>query len=147
MVKLVASKELAFQRSNPRGLLPPPTIPNIEVVEFAKLLGVFVMATLGAGKQMEYILQIRNQRLYLLNQLKKQELVKRQLLNVCNAIVISRITYAASWRWFASPAECNSIQIFLSKVNWWRITTEDTSVDVLEAVDYNLFNKSQYSNK
>ena len=42
---------------------------------------------------------------------------------------------------------CNSIQIFLKRVKRWRITTEDTSiVHVLDHVDYNLFNKSQYSN-
>ena len=43
------------------------------------------MKTLGASKQMEYILQLCNQRLYLLNQLKKQELANKQLLNVFNA--------------------------------------------------------------
>ena len=126
---------MTFHPQNSRGLLPPSTIPN------AKFPGIFVMDTLDGWKQIEYILQICNQRLYLLNQLKNQGLAKQQLLNVFNAIGMSRITYAAAaWREFASPAECNSIQIFINKVKRWRIMTEKRSIiDVFDAVDYNLF--------
>ena len=54
---------------------------------------------------------------------------------------------AAAWRGFASPVECNSIKIFLTKVKRLGISTEDNSiVDVLDSVDYNLFKKSQFSN-
>ena len=59
---------------------PSSTIPNIERVKFAKLLGVFFMGKLGEGKQIEYILQICNQRLYPLNQHKRQGLPKQQFL-------------------------------------------------------------------
>ena len=96
---------------------------------------------LGASKQMEYILQLYNERLYLLNQLKKQGLAKKQLLNVFNALVMSRLTYAAvAWRGFASPAEINSIQTFVNKVKRWCIVTEDKNIiDVLDVINYNLF--------
>ena len=68
-------------------------------------------------------------------------------VNVLNANVMSRITYAAdAWRGFSSSPECNSRQIFLNKVKRWGITTEDTSIaDVFDAVDSNLFKKSQYN--
>ena len=45
------TKELVFHRQNPRGLLIPPTIPNINRIKFAKILGIFVMDTLGAGNK------------------------------------------------------------------------------------------------
>ena len=62
-------------------------------------------------------IQLCNQGLNLFNQLKKQGLAKKQLLKVFNAIVMSRITYAAAaWRGFASSAEINYIQIFVNKV-------------------------------
>ena len=55
---------------------------------------------------------------------------------------MSRITYAAAaWRGFASPADCNSVQIF-KKVKMWGIMAEDTSISGVQVmVDYNLFKK------
>ena len=90
-INLCKTNELVFHRPNPRGFIPPPTLNNIERVKFAKLLGVFVMETLGASKQIEYILQLCNQCIYLINQLKKQVLAKKQLLNMFNAIVMFKI--------------------------------------------------------
>ena len=94
-INLSKTKELVFHRPNPIGFIPPPPLKNIERVTFAslQLLGVFVVETLGASKKIKYILQLCN---HLLNQLKKQGLARKQLLNVFNAIVVSRIT-AAAW--------------------------------------------------
>ena len=86
---------------------------------FTQLLGVYISDTLGAGKQIEYMLKTCNQRLYLLNELKKQGLSK-QKLNVFNAIAMFRLTCAtAAWRGYASSAECNNIQAFLIKAKRW----------------------------
>ena len=52
----------------------PPPLTNIEHVKFTKLLGVYIMDNFGAGKQIDYLLKICNQQLYLLNQIKKQGL-------------------------------------------------------------------------
>ena len=71
--------------------MPPPALSKIERVMFIKLLGVYISDTLGAGKQNEYILKTSNQRLYLLNQLKKQGLSKQKLNNVFNAIVMVKV--------------------------------------------------------
>ena len=85
------------------------------------ILGVYISDTLGAGKQIEYMLKICNQWLYLLNQLKKQGLSKQKLNNIFNAIVMSRLTYAtAAWRGYASSAECNNIQ-GLTLFIWWTV--------------------------
>ena len=107
---MLKTKEIAFHRPKPRGLVMPPPLTNIDRVKFAKLLGIYIMYNIGAGKQTDYLLKICNQRLYLLNQIKKQGLAKKQLLRVFDAIIIFRITYAAAaWRGFATVAECNSI--------------------------------------
>ena len=83
-------------------------------VKYATLLGVYIMDNLGAGKQIDYLLKICNQRLYLLNQIKKLILARQQLLRVFDAIITSRITYAAAtWTRFATGAECNATQAFL----------------------------------
>ena len=61
-----------FHRPNPRGLVMNPHFNNIERVKFAKLFGVNIMDNLGASKQIDFLLKICNQRLYLFNQIKKQ---------------------------------------------------------------------------
>ena len=94
--KYVEDKGNGLSLTNPRCLVPPPPLSNIERVKFTKLLGVYISETLGAGKQIEYMLKICNQRLFLLNQLKKQGLSKQKLNNVFNVIVMSRLTYAAA---------------------------------------------------
>ena len=85
-INMSKTKEMVFHRPNPRCLVPPHPLSNIERVKFTKLLGVNISDTLGAGKQIEYMLTICNQRLYLLNQLKKKGLSKKKLNNVFNAM-------------------------------------------------------------
>ena len=105
------------------------------------------MDNLGAGKQIDYLLKICNQRLYLLNQIKKQGLAKQQLLHGFDAIIISRITYAnAAWRGFATVAKCNAIQAFLNKVKRWGIISDDRSIgDILDGISHGLLKKMQFS--
>ena len=114
----------------------PPPLTNIDRVKFVKLLRVYIMDNLDAGKQIYYLLKICNKRLYLLNQIKKQGLAQQQLLRVFDAIIISRITYsAAALRGFATVAECNAIQVFLNKVKRWGIISDDRSIeDILDGI-------------
>ena len=129
--------------------MPPPPLSNIERVKFRKLLGVYISDTLEAGKQIEYMLKICNQRLYLLNQLKKQGLSKQELNNVFNAIVMSRLTYAAAaWKGYASSAECTNIQAFLIKTKRWGLICEDINFDdILNVHESKLFEKAQYRSR
>ena len=57
------TKKMVCHRPSPRCLVPPPPISNVERVKFTKLLGVYISDTLGAGKQIEHMLKICNQRL------------------------------------------------------------------------------------
>ena len=106
------------------------------------------METLGASKQIEYILRLCIERHYLINQFKMLGPAKNQLLNLFSAIVMFRITYAAAaWRRFASPAEINYSQIFVNKAKIWCIVTDNIDIiDVWDVIDYNLFRKFQYRN-
>ena len=119
---------------------------NIERVKFTKLLGLYLSDTLGAGKQIEYMLNIWNQWLYLLNQLKKRGLSKQKLNTVFNAVVMCWLTYAAAaWRGYASSAECNNFQAFLIKAKRWGLISEDINFyDILSVHESKLFKKTQY---
>ena len=57
-------------------------IYGIVRVGIAKLLGFWLQSDMDAGNQVEYITHICNQRLYLLNQVRKQGLPQAQLFNV-----------------------------------------------------------------
>ena len=57
-----------------RHYIPPSPLMQIEQVEEAKLLGVLLAPTLSAQSHVKDTISISNQRLYLLNQLRKQEL-------------------------------------------------------------------------
>ena len=57
---------------------------------------------------------------------------------------MSRVTYAAvTWRWCASSTECNFVQIFLEVKSWGKMTGAISIVDVLNAVDFNPFKKTE----
>ena len=73
-VNLTKTKKIVFHRLNPRNYLPPAKLNGIERVCIAKLLGVWLQNDMGEGKQVEYITRICNQRLQLLNQMRKQDL-------------------------------------------------------------------------
>ena len=82
-------------------------LPGIERVFCAKLLGVGY----NMRRHVDYIMHICNQRSYLLTQLKRQDLP--QLQSVFDAIVLSRVLYAApAWIGYLSAGEM-AIEHFL----------------------------------
>ena len=117
---------ICFHRPNPRNFIAPDNIPGIDRVTCAKLLGVWLQNDLGTRKHCDYILKICNQRLYLLNLLKKQVLPQLQLQTVFHAILISRLLYAApAWRGFARAADIDCIQWMLVKAKRWQLVSRD----------------------
>ena len=67
------TKEIVFRRPSLRHYIPPPII-QIEQIEEAKVLEVLLTPTLSMQSPVKYTITILNQRLYLLNQLRKQGL-------------------------------------------------------------------------
>ena len=62
-------------------------------------------------KHVDYIIHICNQRSYLLTQLKRQGISVAQFQSVFNAIVLSRVLYAApAWRGYLSAGEIACLQ-------------------------------------
>ena len=59
---LSKTKEIVFHRPNPRSIIVPSPLPNIERVTSIKLLGVYISHNLATN-----VLKICKQRLYLLN--------------------------------------------------------------------------------
>ena len=105
------------------------------------MLGIWLQSDMGAGRHIEYITHICNQRLYLLNQIRKQGLQQVQLLNVFQAIILSRILYASpTWYGYASDVHIDSIQKILGKAKRWHIVNSDfTAVDFIRDNDWGLF--------
>ena len=71
-----------------------PPLMQIEQVEETKLLAVLLTATLSMQSNVKYTINILNQRLYLLNQLRKKGLNVSGLTQVFMALVFARFQYA-----------------------------------------------------
>ena len=71
-----------------------------------------------------------------------------QLLNVFQAIILSRILYASpAWHGYASDVHNDSIQKILSKAKRWHIVNSDfIVVDLLTDNDFGLFQTVKASN-
>ena len=148
IVNLAKTKEIVFHRPNPKNCLSPKELEEVERVEVTKLLGVWLQSDMGTASHIEYITHICNQRLYLLNQIRKQGLHQMQLLNVFQAIIWSRILYASlAWYGYASDVHIDSIQKVLRKAKRWHIVNSDfTAVDLLRDNDLGLFHAVKASN-
>ena len=112
------------------------------------MLGVWLQSDMGAGRHIEYITHICNQRLYLLNQIRKQGLQQVQMLNVFQAIILSRNLYSSpAWYGYASDVHIDSIQKILGEAKRWHIANNDfTAVDLLRDNDLCLFHAVKASN-
>ena len=88
------TKEMIFNRPGPcRFIVPPPPVGFQRVTSF-KLLGVYPASTLYMETYVNYVLSLVNQRLYLINQLRKQGLSAKAREVVFHSLVISRLLYA-----------------------------------------------------
>jgi len=85
--------EIVFHRPNISHDLLPPIMHSVSQVAVAKLLGVHLRHDLNFS-QVESVVAACNQRLYLLAQLKKQDLGISALDSVFKAIVLNKIIYA-----------------------------------------------------
>ena len=148
IVNLAKTKEIVFHRPNPKNYLYPKKLKGVERVEVAKFLGIRLQSDMGVGRHIEYITQIFNQRLYLLNQIRKQGLQQVQLLNVFQAIILSRILHASpAWYGCASDVHIYSIQKILGKAKRWHIVNSDfIVVNVVRDNDLGLFHAVKASN-
>ena len=118
----------------------PPPLTKIERVKFAKLLGFILSITLVRVNKLILLLKICNQRLYLLNQIKKQGLVKQKLLRVFDDIIIARIIMLLLLGGDLQQLQsAMQYKPFLIKVKRWGIMSYDRRIhDILDEIDYGL---------
>ena len=102
------------------------------------------LADMGMKKYVEYIVNICNQRTYLLTQLKRHGLPTAQLRNVFDTIILSRVLYALpAWRGYMNASDINSLQQLFFKAKRWQLTTTNYDVTKLfENCDVALFKSS-----
>ena len=74
LINTYKTKENVFKRPLLRQYIPPPPITRIAQVHHVKLLGVFFTPTLTTSANINSVIAVMNQGLYLLNQLRKQGL-------------------------------------------------------------------------
>ena len=124
----------------------PPHLTNIECVKCTKLLVVYIMDNLGVDKEMYFLLKICNQRLYLLNQIKKRGSSKTRITPCFQRYNNISCHICCCFEGFATAAECNAIQAFLNKVKRWGIISDDRSIDdIFDEIDYGSFKKIRLS--
>ena len=85
------TKEIVFRWPSMRNYIPPSPLMQIEQFEEAKLLKILLTITLSMQSHVKYTISILNQRLYLLNQLRKQELNVSGLTQVFMALVVTSL--------------------------------------------------------
>ena len=94
------------------------------------------------------ITHICNQRLYLLNQLKKQSLPRVELQSVFVAIVLSCLLYASpAWNGYATASNMESLKKVLIKAKHWQIVDKDFVLEELfQDCDRALFSAAESNN-
>jgi uncharacterized membrane protein SpoIIM required for sporulation len=86
--------EMVFHRPGPCRLIAPPPLVDIEHAANFKLLGVYIASTLSMETHVNYVLSLVNQRLYMINQLRKTELSAKAHEVIFHSSIISNLLYA-----------------------------------------------------
>ena len=96
---------------------------------------------MNPSEHVDCVLRMCNQRLYLLNQLKKQGLCINGLTLVFQAIVVSRISYALpSFFGFLSAYDIGRVNSLFKKALRWNLTDKLYTIEILaETADRKLF--------
>ena len=129
-INLSKTKQLLFRAPNFKHELLPKCIPDIEVVESLKLLGVFISSTFDQKEHVNFITMIANQRLYLLNLLKQNGLNNKSLDCIFSAIVLSRIIYAIeAWGGYTTKEMDGKINKMFLKARRWGLCSKLYSYD------------------
>ena len=90
LINTSKTKEIVFKRPSLRQYVPPLPITHIEQVDHVMLLGVFFTPTLTTSTNINSVIAVINQLLYLLNQLRKHGLDIRSLTQIFMGLVVAR---------------------------------------------------------
>jgi hypothetical protein len=142
-INFAKTKEIVFRRPNPRSIVQPVPLAQVEQVRCAKLLGIFLNQTIQFDEHINNVLKICSQRIYLLKLLRDQGMPQVHLNTVFRAIVIAKIIYAISvWHGFLSSALVGKINGFLKRSYKYGFCDQLLHVnDLAENADLSLFTK------
>ena len=148
LINIAKTKEIILQRPRPSRLLQlPSTLVDIERVSEVKLLGVFFNNNFSFNAHVNFILSLCSQRIFLLRQLRNQGLPPKGLYVVCQAIVVSRIMYAAcAWGGFLSAHQINRINSLLRRLFKYGFIEEKKDLNkLMTCANISLFKKMCYT--
>ena len=96
-----------------------------------------------------YILKVCSQRIFLLKQLRAQEMPLEQLHTIFQAIILQRLAYALpAWGPFLNVDLKHKIDDFLKRSYRYGFTKEIFHIQtIIDSVTYDLFNKVKASNQ
>lgn len=141
VINLAKTKEIVFRRPSPK-LDILPALPDIELVDEAKLLGIVVTNNLHFDNHINFILKTCNQRSYLVRKFRDQGLSTEQLTMAFEALILSRLMYASqSWAGFLTQDLVGRIDAFLRRMYSYGLCQKHYSFKELSCLrDLALFN-------
>jgi hypothetical protein len=109
---MAKTKGIVFRHPNPELVVYLPSLPGIEQLSEAKLLGVIFSDNFHFYTHINFILKVCNQRSYLIRRLRDQGLSRKHLNTVFDVIIIM---YASrSWSGLISLELVGRIDAFFS---------------------------------
>ena len=97
-----------------------PPIHGVERVKNITLLGVIYQEKFSFFEHLNKTLTIANQRLYLVNSLRKSGLCPESTNVIFHSLIMSKLTYCVpSWHTFISVDDKNKLNKFLKKAYKW----------------------------
>ena len=140
------TKEIVFRRPRLSARFIPSSLPGIEQVNSAKVLGLILSHSLSPACHIGAILTQCNQRLYLLSQLKHQNLSPTAMDVIFHALILSKLTYALpAFAGHISISDINKINKFFRKAFRRGLVTQIFDINTLiSKFDHQLFKSIQY---
>ena len=109
-VNVKKTKEQIYYKNTRRQDLILPSLPNIELVEKCKLLGVFIDSRLNFNEHVSQVLTVCSRRFYLLKLLHNQGLSLDALHTIYTSLIVNKIVYCISaWGGFIRMSDIDRI--------------------------------------
>ena len=146
MLNQSKSKEIIFHRAKRTfaSINSIPVTQGLERVSIIKILGVTFKGDFSVEEHISNLCNKASQNFYALKILRNSGLAKDQLYQVFNALVVSKLTYAASsWSGFLTQHQIAKLQSVLNKAMRWGLTAEysvQSIVLIFNDNDTRLFN-------
>jgi hypothetical protein len=143
LLNLIKTIEVVITRPNPRMDLIPDCFPDIERVQCAKVLGVYIDNKFSFSTHVDNLIKVCSQRFYLLQQMRKQGLSDESLKLVFNGIVLNKVQYALPmWAGYLSQEQIDRLDSIFKKAHRWHLTdTLHDTTELLGQMDIHLFTK------